>query len=673
MPLAILIVILVAVGVAAPQAAAEDALPTPPARPLGPEVVLPHLWAPSDFDVFSDGSAVVIADLSDDFQPYAQLLDTDLQPLGEPMRLPTQRLYFGNIDMVALDGHRWAVAHLEADCPDECDLELFLSIYDGYTPVALRIPLDQADNFFFEMAADADGKLLVAWTRRELEFNGTTTTYHGDTRGRLFDHDGVAQGEDFILNDDPRRKTLETVEFLADGSLVAVWQVQTACCGSDLRYRRFQPSGQVDAERPLHDQTANNQSRVDLAANAVGGGFVAAWADCLPSSASPSGCSIMLGEVGEDDGLAPPRRLTPTPEDDLASRLEPHVERSAGHLVVTWDAFSPGAPDGAFVDGTRALAFHGERTLGPYLVAPFPSANYAVTHLRAVGPGEFLAFYSGYQDTRLPEASDEPYPFHVAKLRRLAAGPCRGLCLGNGDGYEAAVVWQLEDGRQGGGHPVEHGEGWGTFWFFRPDNVEMAVKVLDGRPVNGHRWVFTAGLSDVAHALDVYDLEGGEARRYDNRHGVIASRGDTTAFPVPAGQADATLPSAATARTPFPAGGTNLTLAPCAPEQLCLHGDRFHVEVTWRDFRGATGTGVGQTFSPASAWFWFFRQGNPELLLKILDGGPVNDHWWVFYGALSNVEFDITVTDRATNRTATYFSPLGDFAARGDTTALRMD
>ena len=28
----------------------------------------------------------------------------------------------------------------------------------------------------------------------------------------------------------------------------------------------------------------------------------------------------------------------------------------------------------------------------------------------------------------------------------------------------------------------------GYFWFFDPANVELAVKVLDGRPINGKFW-----------------------------------------------------------------------------------------------------------------------------------------------------------------------------------------
>ena len=42
--------------------------------------------------------------------------------------------------------------------------------------------------------------------------------------------------------------------------------------------------------------------------------------------------------------------------------------------------------------------------------------------------------------------------------------------------------------------------------------------------------------------------------------------------------------------------------------------------------------------------FWFFDSANVELVLKVLDGRVLNGHYWVFYGALSNVEYTIVVT-----------------------------
>ncbi len=52
---------------------------------------------------------------------------------------------------------------------------------------------------------------------------------------------------------------------------------------------------------------------------------------------------------------------------------------------------------------------------------------------------------------------------------------------------------------------VQIGDDAGYFWFFSSDNVELTIKVLDGRGVNGHFWVFIASMTDVANRVDVTD------------------------------------------------------------------------------------------------------------------------------------------------------------------------
>jgi hypothetical protein len=47
----------------------------------------------------------------------------------------------------------------------------------------------------------------------------------------------------------------------------------------------------------------------------------------------------------------------------------------------------------------------------------------------------------------------------------------------------------------------------------------------------------------------------------------------------------------------------------------------------------------------------------------------INGFYWVYYGALSNVEYAITVTDIVTGATSTYQNPGGRFASAGDTEA----
>ena len=57
-------------------------------------------------------------------------------------------------------------------------------------------------------------------------------------------------------------------------------------------------------------------------------------------------------------------------------------------------------------------------------------------------------------------------------------------------------------------------------------------------------------------------------------------------------------------------------------------------------------------------------------MIKALDARGVNGCFWVFFGALSNVEYTITVTDVETGAVKRNVNPLGTFGSLGDTEAL---
>lgn len=112
--------------------------------------------------------------------------------------------------------------------------------------------------------------------------------------------------------------------------------------------------------------------------------------------------------------------------------------------------------------------------------------------------------------------------------------------------------------------------------------------------------------------------------------------------------------------------------APCTDSAttLCLNDGRFQVEVEWADFDGNTGVGrtIPQTVDTGA--FWFFAPSNLELIVKALDGRQFNGNFWIFYGALSNVEYTMTVTDSVTGQQKVYFNPSTNFASIGDTDAF---
>jgi PKD repeat protein len=104
-------------------------------------------------------------------------------------------------------------------------------------------------------------------------------------------------------------------------------------------------------------------------------------------------------------------------------------------------------------------------------------------------------------------------------------------------------------------------------------------------------------------------------------------------------------------------------------ESLCLL-DRFRVELVWEDFEGQTGVGQAQPLTTDTGAFWFFQADNLELMIKVLDGRFLNDCFWVFYGALSTVEYTVTVTDSLTAASASYTNASGSLGSRADTAAL---
>jgi hypothetical protein len=108
------------------------------------------------------------------------------------------------------------------------------------------------------------------------------------------------------------------------------------------------------------------------------------------------------------------------------------------------------------------------------------------------------------------------------------------------------------------------------------------------------------------------------------------------------------------------------------PTNLCLNaGGRLRVTVAWRvPSQGTGGQATAVALSADSGYFWFFNNSNVELVVKTVDGRSVNGRFWVFYGALSNVEYTVTVTDTLTGAVKTYSNPNGTLASVADTEAF---
>jgi len=102
----------------------------------------------------------------------------------------------------------------------------------------------------------------------------------------------------------------------------------------------------------------------------------------------------------------------------------------------------------------------------------------------------------------------------------------------------------------------------------------------------------------------------------------------------------------------------------CAPSSttLCI-SSRFKVQVGWHTSQGGGQSGTATAVSAAplgftsGGIFWFFDPSNPEMLVKVLNGCAVNNRYWVYGTAGTNVGFTMTVTDTTNGTVKPYVNP----------------
>ena len=120
--------------------------------------------------------------------------------------------------------------------------------------------------------------------------------------------------------------------------------------------------------------------------------------------------------------------------------------------------------------------------------------------------------------------------------------------------------------------------------------------------------------------------------------------------------------------------GASIRRRPCVADAktLCLLDGRFRVRVEWQDqHNDRHGTGDAQPFTDRTGFFTFFNPSNVELVVKALDGRALNGRFWLFYGALSDVAYTITVEDLVDGHaTRQYVNAAGEICGRGDTAAF---
>jgi hypothetical protein len=481
------------------------------------------------------------------------------------------------------------------------------------------------------LAINGAGDVLVVWSSAH---EGSWSLY-----GRIYDSLGNPRtGEFLVAEPKPQSSYLFNSKAAANraGEFVVVWN-ENGVQNAGAVARRFGANGQ-----PL-----GNEIRLNAATSSAGppdiarrpqGGFVAVWADedgvrarFLDDQGNPAGSEIEVARATYDIG-------------------EPRVSvSSAGSFVVTWDTGSTasdndiwarrfgadGTPQGLPILVNGVEPYQTGHQSGAVPVA-FPDGSFTVFwqapfYFREGLFGVFSRFFpAGLPPGEIQSLNSPGTVPDLAPLTLAMDGLGQILLLWSGSG-------PADDSGTFGRIVSPNGLPKGDIFLMNVFKGEAQTEpAVAASPTGGFVAVWSSGRD-----YPDYTPTGNEglASQDGNFFGVFGRR----------------------------------FTALCGDEtSLCL-GERFRVTVAWTDHGGNSGAGHAVPLTTDTGAFWFFGEDNLELMIKVLDGRPVNGHFWVFYGALSDVRYTLTVTDLVTGATKTYINPARQIASRADTEAFRVE
>ncbi len=247
-------------------------------------------------------------------------------------------------------------------------------------------------------------------------------------------------------------------------------------------------------------------------------------------------------------------------------------------------------------------------------------------------------------------------------INLICSGSAAGLCASDvasmcllQNRFRVQVAWhnQFND-TYGFGRAIRRTDSGGFFSFGDPNNIELLVKVLDFG--GGVFKVFYGELTNLEFSIAVSDMSDPLqfTKAYTNTDGDCGAIDPDFL----AGNRAEARPLAAAA-----SGG-------CKPDKntICLLGRRFTLTMDWHNqFNDTSGAGGAVPISDLTGAFYFNDKTDLELVAKVIDFG---DRIAVFYGALSNLEYDLTVTDTASGVQKVYHNAPGNYCGGLDNTAF---
>lgn len=252
--------------------------------------------------------------------------------------------------------------------------------------------------------------------------------------------------------------------------------------------------------------------------------------------------------------------------------------------------------------------------------------------------------------------------------------PCKAgaqtLCLAE-NRFRVEVDWTNQfDGSSGRALALRGtGDAAGYFAFGDPSNLEVMVKAID----DGAHWhLYYGQLTNLSISLRVIDTETGKVSTYGNgsnncggiaelapsdghAHDAVWLGANPSLLVKPGDGIDEEA-----ALTPVFEAGRKKNSCKKAGDAVCLLGNRYRARVTWTNqFDGSSGTAKGRALSGVTGSFAFTDPSNVELLVKVLsaEGGRT----LVIWGAMTNLEYTLELTDTKTGEVKTFHNPAGTY------------
>jgi hypothetical protein len=591
-----------------------------------------------------------------------------------------------------------------------------------------------------------DGTLLTFWSLQQ----GTVVkapdgkvllaaSQGSSVLGRRFDKNGAPIGGEIVVSQGGEGESARPAAATdVDGNTVVVWEDS-----GNLFARGYDPLGSpLTSEQRVNDRAAGG-ARAPAIAKAPSGEVIVAWRQLtgaqvgifvrvLNASLQPFGPSVRVANLvnalapslavdrnggfaiaWEENGIqgrdvfvrrygrrAQPRseviQINPTSAGD---QTRPKIEfDAAGRLIVAWESSvtpvnAGGVPNAATVQGGSVLGRVFDPNLLPtsdeFVVAE--SENGTEPASPAVTVDDQGQATVAYQKESTADGSSKG--LFRKRVILPSGGACsptgNRLCL-NGGRFGVEVDFDPPTAPKSAAGAVPLTGDTGYFWFFEQENVEIVVKVLEACAINGKRWVFAAGLTDVALELEVTDAPTGAKFTFDHPGGALPPLLNVNAFDCGAGAISEPSEVAAAADAAWAELASELAVleavrqeadlrtgtaaaAPCSPSatKLCLNASRFEVEASFREPGQPRHDAESVKLTSDTGYFWFFDEENVEVVVKVLDACAINNRYWVFAGGLTDVDVELEVRDSVTGKGVTYRNAQGQpFAQIRDTSAI---